>query len=111
MRVIQDVGSYLVNIDFGLAAVVTVVGAAVALFSLWFLESVADDLIGVLPRLGGRLGRMVDPREPPGPTWVCLDCRSLNDPTTIWCYRGCGSRLRHRDGWTDPSVLDPLEDD
>jgi hypothetical protein len=111
MTVIQDVGSYLGNIDIGLALLVTVVGACVALLALWFFESIADEVLGVLPRLGGRLGRMVDPRDPAGPAWVCLDCRSLNDPTTIWCYRGCGSRLRHREGFTDPSVLDPSEED
>ena len=106
-----DVSTYLGDIDIGLALVVTIVGVAVALASLWFLESVADDVLASLPRLGGRLGRMVDLRETPGPAWVCLDCRSLNDSTTIWCYRGCGSRLRQRDGFTDPSILGPLEDD
>ena len=107
---IQDVGSYLGSIDIGLALVVTVVGAGLAILGLWFLESVADDVLGFLPRIGGRLGRMVDPREPPGPSWVCLDCRSLNESTTIWCYRGCGSRLRHRDGFNDPTILDPTAD-
>ncbi len=111
MGVIHDVGSYLGSIDFGLALVVTVIGAAFALAALWFLELVADDVLGFLPRLGGRLGRMVDLRDSRGPAWVCLDCRSLNDSSTIWCYRGCGSRLRHREGYTDPSLLDPLDDD
>ncbi len=106
-----DVSTYLGDIDIGLALVVTIVGVAIALGTLWFLESVADDVLTALPRLGGRLGRMVDLREAPGPAWVCLDCRSLNDSTTIWCYRGCGSRLRQRDGFTDPNVLGPLQDD
>jgi hypothetical protein len=111
MGVIHDVGSYLGSIDFGLALVVTVIGAAFALAALWFLESVADDVLGVLPRIGGRLGRIVDLRDSRGPAWICLDCRSLNDPSTIWCYRGCGSRLRQRDGWIDPNGLEPLDDD
>ena len=106
-----DVSTYLGDIDIGLALVVTIAGVGIALVALWFLESVADDLMGALPRLGGRLGRMVDLRETPGPAWVCLDCRSLNDSTTIWCYRGCGSRLRQRDGFTDLNALGPPEDD
>jgi hypothetical protein len=111
MGVIHDVGSYLSDINVGLAVVVAILGAGFALGALWFLESVADDVLGALPRLGGRLGRMVDLRDAPGPAWVCLDCHSLNDPTTIWCYRGCGSRLRQRDGWTEPAAQDALEDD
>jgi hypothetical protein len=99
---VRDYGSYLIDLDIGLAIVVAIVGVVVAMAAFLFIRSVLDDIVAALPILGARLTRAIRSRHRAnGPEWVCRDCHSINAPNALWCYRGCGSRLRMESGRID----------
>ena len=101
---VKDYGSYLFDLDIGLAILVAIVGIAVALVLFVFVRSALDDLLNALPVLGARFTKEIRRRHRAhGPEWVCRDCHSINAPNAPWCYRGCGSRYRMEGGRIDLS--------
>jgi hypothetical protein len=88
-----DYGDYLGHIDVFLALILAAGGVVIALAAYLFVQAAVTDILGALPRLGGRLTRAIRSRhEMLGPEWVCRDCRSINAPGSAACYRGCGRR-------------------
>jgi hypothetical protein len=97
-----DYGTYVGGLDLGLAVGAAIVGAAIAMVAYVFVQSILDDMLAVIPQLGARLGRINRTRHRSHASqWVCRECRSINAPTAVWCYRGCGSRYRLEDARVD----------
>ena len=57
----------------------------------------------MLPGAGNAAGKaLLDARDLPVDSWVCLSCRSVNTHQATHCYRGCGSR----DEFAEPLPID-----
>jgi hypothetical protein len=105
-----DYGRYLGGLDLIIAVVLAVLGVLVALGVYRFVQAALDDVLATLPRVGERIGEANRTRHrASGPEWVCAECRSINAPNAIWCYRGCGSRYRNEAFRVD--LRAPLTDD
>ena len=84
---------YILGIDWlgavALAAILVVVG----LVLLRFMMATTSEVGHMLPGAGEAAGRaLLDARDMPVDSWVCVNCRSVNTPHASHCYRGCGSR-------------------
>ena len=93
-----EYGQYLSRLDLIVAILLSVGGVLVAFGIYRFVQAALDDVLSALPQVGERLGEANRTRHRQfGPEWVCVECRSINEPNAIWCYRGCGSRFRYED--------------
>jgi hypothetical protein len=105
-----DYGRYLGGLDLIVAVLLSIFGVLVALGVYRFVQAALDDVLAALPHLGERIGDANRNRHRAfGPEWVCVECRSINSPNAVWCYRGCGSRFRYEDFRVD--LRAPLTDD
>jgi len=93
-----DYGAYLGRLDIILGILVAAAGVVVAIGAYVFLRAAVDDVLSALPHLGDRIAEANRSRHAAqGHEWVCRECRSINAPNAIWCYRGCGSRYQNED--------------
>ena len=84
---------YILGIDWVTAVAVGAVLVAVGLVLLRFLMATTSEVGHMLPGAGEAAGRaLLDARDLPENSWVCIRCRSVNTPHATQCYRGCGSR-------------------
>jgi hypothetical protein len=84
---------YILGIDWlgGVAAAAALV--LVGLVLLRFMMATTSEVGHMLPGAGEAAGRaLLDARDMPVDSWVCVNCRSVNTPHASHCYRGCGSR-------------------
>lgn len=89
----MEFADYLLGIDWLGAVVVAAVLVVVALVLGRFLMATTSEVGHMLPGAGEAAGRaLLDVRDLPEDSWVCLNCRSVNTPQATHCYRGCGSR-------------------
>jgi hypothetical protein len=89
----MSVGEYLVSIDWLMAVAVAAVLVAVGLVLLRFLLATTSEVGNMLPGAGSAAGKAIlDARDMPVDSWVCVVCRSVNTPNSGHCYRGCGER-------------------
>jgi ribosomal protein L40E len=88
-----DFAEYILGIDWAAAVVVAGVGVLVGLILLRFLMASTSEVGHMIPGAGKAAGRaLLDARDLPENSWVCIRCRSVNTPQASHCYRGCGSR-------------------
>jgi hypothetical protein len=107
---LEEYGAYLRRLDLVVAVVLAAFGTLVAFGVYRFVQAAIDDVLAALPHLGERIGNANRSRHRAfGPEWVCVECRSINAPNAIWCYRGCGSRFRYEGGRVD--LRAPLSDE
>ncbi|MEA2538136.1 MAG: hypothetical protein QOF11_2370 [Chloroflexota bacterium] len=93
-----DYQTYLGHIDVIWALLLAAGGVVIAVAAYLFVQAALSDILSALPHLGGRLTRTIRTRhEMVGPEWVCRDCRSINAPGSMACYRGCGRRYFQED--------------
>ncbi|HEX2470265.1 MAG TPA: hypothetical protein VHK05_06720 [Candidatus Limnocylindrales bacterium] len=84
---------YILGIDWLAAVAVAAVLVLVGLVLLRFLLATSSEVGHMLPGAGHAAGQaLLDARDLPVDTWVCVKCRSVNTPQASHCYRGCGSR-------------------
>jgi hypothetical protein len=84
---------YILAIDWLGAVAVAAVLVVVGLVLLRFMLASTSEVGHMLPGVGQAAGRaLLDARDMPVDSWVCLSCRSVNTPHASHCYRGCGSR-------------------
>jgi ribosomal protein L40E len=94
---------YILGIDWlggvAVAAVLVVVGLVLGRF----LMASTSEVGRMIPGAGQAAGRaLLDARDLPENSWVCVRCRSVNTPQASHCYRGCGSR----DDLAEPLPID-----
>jgi hypothetical protein len=84
---------YVLGIDW-LGAVAVAAGLVlIGLVLLRFMMATTSEVGHMLPGAGEAAGRaLLDARDMPVDSWVCVDCRSVNTAQATHCYRGCGSR-------------------
>ncbi len=105
-----DYGQYLGRLDLIVAVLLAALGTLIVLGVYRFVQAALDDILAAIPHVGERLAEANRNRHrQSGPEWVCAECRSINEPNAIWCYRGCGSRYRYDGGRID--LRAPLVDD
>jgi hypothetical protein len=84
---------YIRSIDWVFAVVVAAVLVAVGLVLLRFLMATTSEVGHMIPGASSAAGKAIlDARDLPVDSWVCVNCRSVNTPQATHCYRGCGSR-------------------
>ena len=84
---------YVLGIDWLGAVAVAAALVLIGLVLLRFLMATTSEVGHMLPGAGEAAGRaLLDARELPANSWVCVRCRSVNTPQATHCYRGCGSR-------------------
>ncbi len=91
----QDVAfaDYILGIDWLGGVAVAAVLVAVGLVLLRVMMATTSEVGHMLPGAGEAAGRaLLDARDMPVDSWVCVNCRSVNTPHASHCYRGCGSR-------------------
>jgi hypothetical protein len=89
----MSAGEYLASIDWVAAVVVAAVLVGIGLVLLRFLLATTSEVGSMLPGAGSAAGKAIlDAREMPVDSWVCVVCRSVNTPNSTHCYRGCGAR-------------------
>ena len=103
---LEEYGAYLGRLDLWLAIGLAVLAAVVACGIYIFAQDAIDSLLSAIPQVGGRIGQANRNRHrAEGPEWICRTCRSINEPNSLWCYRGCGSRYRQEDARIDLETL------
>jgi hypothetical protein len=89
----MSAAEYLASIDWVAAVVVAAVLVGIGLVLLRFMLATTSEVGSMLPGAGSAAGKAIlDAREMPVDSWVCVVCRSVNTPNSGHCYRGCGSR-------------------
>ena len=85
--------NYILGIDWLGAVGVAVVLVLIGLVLLRFMLATTSEVGHMLPSAGHAAGKaLLDARDLPIDSWVCVKCRSVNTPQATHCYRGCGSR-------------------
>jgi hypothetical protein len=88
-----DVGEYLLSLNLPMAMAVGGVVVVAGLVLLRFLMATTSEVSRMVPGAGEAAGRAIlDARDMPENSWVCTNCRSVNTPHAVHCYRGCGAR-------------------
>jgi hypothetical protein len=89
----MEAARYLASIDWVGAVVVAGLLVVLGLALLRFLMATTSEVGHMLPGAGEAAGRAIlDVRDMPIDSWVCVNCRSVNTPHAAHCYRGCGLR-------------------
>jgi hypothetical protein len=89
----MEAARYLASIDWVGAVVVAGLLVVLGLVLLRFLMAKTSEVGHMLPGAGEAAGRAIlDVRDMPVDSWVCVNCRSVNTPHAAHCYRGCGLR-------------------
>jgi ribosomal protein L40E len=103
----MEAARYLASIDWLGAVVVATVLVVVGFILLRFLMASTSEVGRMIPGAGEAAGRaLLDARDLPVDSWVCVRCRSVNTPQASHCYRGCGSRDEFAERLpTDRSIL------
>jgi hypothetical protein len=84
---------YILGIDWLGGVAVAAVLVLVGLVLLRFMMAATSEVGHMLPGASEAAGRaLLDARDLPVDSWVCVRCRSVNMPQASHCYRGCGSR-------------------
>ena len=98
---------YILGIDWLGAVVVAAALVLVGLVLGRFLMASTSEVGRMIPGAGQAAGRaLLDARDLPADSWVCVRCRSVNTPQASHCYRGCGSRDEFAERLpTDRSIL------
>jgi ribosomal protein L40E len=87
------VGDYLVSLNLPQAVAVGGILVVIGLVLLRFLLATSSEVGQMLPGAGNAAGKaLLDARDLPLDSWVCVNCRSVNTPHATHCYRGCGGR-------------------
>jgi hypothetical protein len=88
----MEAARYLASINWVGAVVLATVLVVVGLVLLRFLLATTSEVGQMLPGAGEAAGRAIlDARDDlPVDSWVCANCRSVNTPHAVHCYRGCG---------------------
>ena len=95
---------YLASIDWVGAAVVGTICVVLGAILLRVMVASSSEIGSMIPGASESAARAVlDAREMPADSWVCVSCRSINRPTANTCYRGCG----RRDDLARPLSADP----
>ena len=88
-----DFAEYILGIDWAAAVAVGGLLVVVGLVLLRFLVASTSEVGHMIPGAGEAAGRaLLDARDLPANSWVCIRCRSVNTPQASHCYRGCGNR-------------------
>lgn len=98
---------YILGIDWFGAVAVAAALVLVGLVLGRFLMASTSEVGRMIPGAGHAAGRaLLDARDLPADSWVCVRCRSVNTPQASHCYRGCGSRDEFAERLpTDRSIL------
>lgn len=89
----MDFADYILGIDWVKAVAVGAILVLVGLVLLRFMLATTSEVGHMIPGAGEAAGRaLLDARDLPENSWVCIRCRSVNTPQATHCYRGCGSR-------------------
>jgi ribosomal protein L40E len=84
---------YILGIDWLGGVAVGAILVLIGLVLLRFMMAATSEVGHMLPGAGEAAGRaLLDARDMPVDSWVCVRCRSVNTPHASHCYRGCGSR-------------------
>jgi hypothetical protein len=88
----MEAARYLASIDWLGAVVLATVLVVIGLVLLRFLLATTSEVGHMLLGAGEAAGRAIlDTRgDLPIDSWVCTNCRSVNTPHAVHCYRGCG---------------------
>ena len=89
----MEAAQYLASINWLGAVIVAAALVVIGLVLLRFLMASTSEVGNMLPGAGEAAGRaLLDFRDMPVDSWVCVNCRSVNTPHATHCYRGCGLR-------------------